>query len=115
MTETEETKKEETWLETDRRERAEANARGQANFERQMALQERLVEIEAARNARPVYGDGPRERFDAYFDLPPERQDHVLREVCFRFVTNAGYLDVDSAIADAEKAFDYIRNGRANG
>ena len=110
-----ETPEKETWKDSMKREHAEEVARTQANFERQIALQERALELEAQRNARPVFGDGPRERFDAYFDLPPERQDHVLREVCFRFVTNAGYLDVDSAIADAEKAFDYIRNGRANG
>ena len=37
------------------------------------------------------------------------------REVCFRFVTNAGYSDIHSTITDAEKAFDYIRNGRTDG
>ena len=98
-----------------KREHAEEVARTQANFERQIALQERALQLEAERSAKPVYGDGPQQRWDAYFDLAPERQDHVLREVCFRFVTNAGYSDIHSAITDAEKAFDYIRNGRTDG
>jgi hypothetical protein len=112
-------KEDESMWEREKRENADRADRQLALQERQVALQEAEVKRVAAlqeRHAvsmeamveRPVYGDGPGERLNAFFALPREQQDFRLREACVSYASRFS-RDANEAIANAGQLLAYIR------